>query len=120
MNKESYGKPSDLITPKEFIDLFYGEQVYIERSKIDNRIVSVLDPFFDRIEEPSCIMEELGRIKILIEGIQSSKDQREAGESGAIETIISLAMSQEEPVKLLRRIAEIMDVMLTPKKKGGE
>lgn len=117
--KESYGKPSDLITPKEFIGLFYGPQVYVERNEIDNRITSVLDPFFGKIEEPSSIMEELGRLKILIEGAISHGKKKKvdakpstSSEGQAIKTIISAAMPQREPAKLLKRIAEIMEVMM--------
>lgn len=89
MSKTAHGKPSDLITPKEFIDLFFGPQVYVDRSKIDNRIVCTVDPFFGKIEEPSSIMEELGSLKMAIEGVQSHK-KKQVGENKMNKELLTL------------------------------
>jgi len=55
-------KPSNLMTPEEFIDLFFGETIDVERDK-NGAITSVTDPFFARITRDNPIVEELGELK---------------------------------------------------------
>lgn len=56
------GRTSDLMTPEEFIDLFFGETINVERNE-DGAITSVTDPFFARITRDNPIVEELGELK---------------------------------------------------------